>query len=128
MKANAPKVNNLLDYCLANTPKVNNLSRPLPENPAGRDLGEVEEDVHLPRDVERLILRLLQHREKSKNCKHAKSQRFILRLLQHQPSEWLHTPNNRYSSQFKNNYFTKVFSGSEAGSYLRLIDCCITQL
>ena len=32
------------------------------------------------------------------------------------------------SSQFKNNYFTEMCSGSEAGSYLRLIDVCITQL
>ena len=31
-------------------------------------------------------------------------------------------------SQFKNNYFTKMSSGSEEGSYLRLIDFCITQL
>ena len=28
----------------------------------------------------------------------------------------------RYSSQFENNYFTEMCSGSEAGSYLRLID------
>ena len=35
---------------------------------------------------------------------------------------------DRYSSQFENNYFTEMCSGSEAGSYLRLIDCCITQL
>ena len=28
----------------------------------------------------------------------------------------------RYSSQFKNNYFTSMCSGSEAGSYVRLID------
>jgi len=34
----------------------------------------------------------------------------------------------RYSSQFKNNCFTDMCSGSEAGSYLRLIDFCITQL
>ena len=33
-----------------------------------------------------------------------------------------------HSSQFKNNYFTEMCSGSEAGSYLRLIDFCITQL
>ena len=26
-----------------------------------------------------------------------------------------------YSSQFENNYFTEMCSGSEAGSYLRLI-------
>ena len=32
------------------------------------------------------------------------------------------------SSQFKNNYFTEMCSGSEAGSYLMLIDSCITQL
>jgi len=30
--------------------------------------------------------------------------------------------------EFKNNYFTEMCSGSEAGSYLRRIDCCITQL
>ena len=30
--------------------------------------------------------------------------------------------------QFENNYFTEVCSGSEEGSYLRLIDLCITQL
>ena len=28
----------------------------------------------------------------------------------------------------KNNYFTYMCSGSEAGSYSRLIDLCITQL
>ena len=28
----------------------------------------------------------------------------------------------------KNNYFTEMCSGSEEGSYLRLIDFCITQL
>ena len=27
-----------------------------------------------------------------------------------------------YSSQFENNYFTEMCSGSEVGSYLRLID------
>ena len=26
-------------------------------------------------------------------------------------------------SQFENNYFTEMCSGSEAGSYLRLVDC-----
>ena len=35
---------------------------------------------------------------------------------------------DRYSSQFKNNYFTEMCSGSEEGSYLMLIDFCITQL
>ena len=30
--------------------------------------------------------------------------------------------------QFKNNYFTEMCNGSEAGSYLRRIDLCITQL
>jgi len=29
---------------------------------------------------------------------------------------------------FENNYFTEMCSGSEAGSYLRLIDSCIPQL
>ena len=32
------------------------------------------------------------------------------------------------TSQFENNYFTEMCSGSEEGSYLRLIDFCITQL
>jgi len=35
---------------------------------------------------------------------------------------------DRYSSQFKNNYFTEMCSGSKEGSYLRRIDLCITQL
>ena len=30
--------------------------------------------------------------------------------------------------QFKNNYLTQMCNGSEAGSYLRLIDFCIAQL
>jgi len=30
--------------------------------------------------------------------------------------------------QFKNDYFAEMGSGSEEGSYLRLIDFCITQL
>ena len=34
----------------------------------------------------------------------------------------------RYSSQFKNNCLAEMWSGSEEGSYLRLIDGCITQL
>ena len=34
----------------------------------------------------------------------------------------------RNSSQFKNNCFAKIWSGSEEGSYLRLIDFWITQL
>ena len=34
----------------------------------------------------------------------------------------------RYSSQFQNNHSTEMCSGSETGSYLRLIDSCITQL
>jgi len=29
---------------------------------------------------------------------------------------------DRYSSQFENNYFTEMCSGSEAGSYVRLAD------
>jgi len=33
-----------------------------------------------------------------------------------------------HSSQFKNNYFAEMCSGSDAGSYLRRIDFCITQL
>jgi len=34
----------------------------------------------------------------------------------------------RYSSQFKNIYFTEMCSGSEEGSFPRFIDFCITQL
>ena len=30
--------------------------------------------------------------------------------------------------EVKDNYFTEPSSGSEAGSYLRLVDSCITQL
>ena len=30
--------------------------------------------------------------------------------------------------EFKNNHFTEMCCGTEAGSYLRLIDSCITQL
>ena len=30
--------------------------------------------------------------------------------------------------EFKNNYLTEMCSGSEAGSYLRLIDVCIAKL
>ena len=33
-----------------------------------------------------------------------------------------------YSSQLKNNHFTEMCCCTEAGSYLRLIDSCITQL
>jgi len=35
---------------------------------------------------------------------------------------------SRVTHQFKNNQSTEMCSGSEAGSYLRLIDLCITQL
>ena len=34
----------------------------------------------------------------------------------------------KHSSQLKNNHSTEMCSGSEAGSYLRRIDSCITQL
>jgi len=34
----------------------------------------------------------------------------------------------RHSSQFKNNHSTEMCSGAEAGSYLRLVDSCITQV
>ena len=37
-------------------------------------------------------------------------------------------PADRYSSQFKNNYFTEMCSSSKAGSNLRPIHLCITQL
>ena len=35
---------------------------------------------------------------------------------------------NVESFQSENKYFTEMCSGSEAGSYLRFIDLCITQL
>ena len=41
---------------------------------------------------------------------------------------WISPPADRYSSQCKNNYLTEMCSGSGAGSYLRLMDFCITQL
>ena len=37
-------------------------------------------------------------------------------------------PGTAHSSQFKNNFFAEMWSGSEEGPYSRLIDCCITQL
>jgi len=37
-------------------------------------------------------------------------------------------PSAGSESQFKNNHFTEMCSGSEVGSYLRLIDSCITQV
>ena len=45
-------------------------------------------------------------------------------VMQRQKSE----PSNPNSSQFKNNHSTEMCIGSEAGSYLRRIDSCITQL
>jgi len=39
-----------------------------------------------------------------------------------------HQRTDRCSSQFENNYVTEMCSGSEAGSSLRLIALCITQL
>ena len=46
------------------------------------------------------------------------------------PSEGSHlrVTCDRTSSQFQNNCFTEMCSGPEEGSYLRLIDGCITQL
>ena len=53
-----------------------------------------------------------------------------LRALAHQPVQgWpVERPSAGHcaaqaSSQFENNYFTETCSGSEAGSYSRLIDC-----
>jgi hypothetical protein len=48
---------------------------------------------------------------------------FFARWL-NQSREW----NLRYTSHFQNNRFTERTSGSEAGSFLRLGDFCITQL
>ena len=38
------------------------------------------------------------------------------------------TEMNSFFTEIKNNYFTEMFSGSEEGSYSRLIDFCIHQL
>ena len=40
----------------------------------------------------------------------------------------LREPVSRYSFRFKNNCFAEMRSGSGEGSYLRLVDFCITQL
>ena len=37
-------------------------------------------------------------------------------------------PSRRPAPSKHNNHFTEMCSGSEAGSYLRIIDLCITQL
>ena len=55
------------------------------------------------------------------------------RLLYHSAYVWCPYPKTIlcatwYSSQFENNHFTEMCCGSEAGSYLRLIDSCVTQL
>jgi len=42
--------------------------------------------------------------------------------LRFSPASTATTTSRRYSSQFENNYLTEICSGSEAGSYLRLID------
>ena len=39
-----------------------------------------------------------------------------------------HSETKGHSSQFKNNCMAEMWSGSEEGSCLRLLDCCITQL
>jgi len=39
-----------------------------------------------------------------------------------------HVNLNDQNTAFENNYFTEMCSGSEAGSFSRLIDFCITQL
>ena len=44
------------------------------------------------------------------------------------PCETLSRRETRYSSQSEENYLAEMWSGSEEGSYLRLIDCCIPQL
>ena len=53
-----------------------------------------------------------------------------LRLEKETVARRLKTANRQLKvcSQFKNIYFAEMCSGSEAGSYLRLMDCCITQL
>ena len=57
-----------------------------------------------------------------------------------QAGEWVEVPTTpdhagtrtcvtkRYSSQFKNSCWAEMWSGSEEGSFLRLVDRCITQL
>ena len=52
------------------------------------------------------------------------SEMFLLKSVKFSPklSQWMGLSGSRNSSQFENNYFTEMCSGSEAGSYLRLID------
>ena len=42
--------------------------------------------------------------------------------------EWHRGAEHLDAEHVQNNYFTEMCSGSEAGSYLRRIDFCITQL
>ena len=44
------------------------------------------------------------------------------------PNSYTASCTERYSSQFKDNCSAEMQSGSKEGSYLRLIDCCVTQL
>ena len=46
----------------------------------------------------------------------------------HSENSYIESCTVRHSSQFKNNCFTEMRSGSEEGSCLRLTDGCITQL
>jgi len=49
-------------------------------------------------------------------------------LVRHDGPLELRAVRNWYSSQVKNNHFTEICCGTEAGSFLRLIDSCSTQL
>jgi len=62
-------------------------------------------------------------REKVVPC--GRDTRLILENTLH-PEGW--TSVVQLSSQFEINYLAEMCSGSEAGSYLRLVDVCITQL
>ena len=48
-------------------------------------------------------------------------------IFSHSSAWYVSLGTDRYSSQFKDNCFTEMWSGSEVGSYVRLIDFCITQ-
>ena len=49
-------------------------------------------------------------------------------VLRHMREEVTESSTERYNSQFQNKCLAAMWSGSEEGYHLRLIDSCITQL